>query len=42
MTGHAKLIEISLGSKDISQSILDSGLQAAAEGGHLNIVERLL
>ena len=40
--GHAHLIEFSLGSEDISQPILDSGLQAAAGGGHLDVVERLL
>ena len=40
--GHAHLIEISLGSEDISQFILDSGLQSAAGGGHLDVVERLL
>ena len=40
--GHANLIDISLGSEDISQPILDSGLQSAAGGGHLDVVERLL
>ncbi|KAL8705148.1 MAG: hypothetical protein Q9201_001715 [Fulgogasparrea decipioides] len=39
--GHARLIEISLGSEKVSQIILDLGLQAAAAGGHLDVVERL-
>ena len=40
--GHSKLVEIGLGSTDISQFILNSGVQSAAEGGHLNVVDRLL
>ena len=40
--GHAHLIAISLGSGLISQTMLNSGLQLAAEGGHLEVVERLL
>ena len=40
--GHAHLIAISLGSELISQSMMDSGLRAAAEDGHLAVVERLL
>ena len=40
--GHAQLIAITLGSKLVSQSMLHSGLQSAAGGGHLDVVERLL
>ena len=40
--GHAHLIAISLGSGLISQTMLNSGLQLAARGGHLDVVERFL
>ena len=40
--GCAGLIEIILGSEDISQSILDLSLRLAAGGGHLDTVEKLL
>ena len=40
--GHAHLIAITLDSELTSQSVLGSGLRSAAEGGHLEIVERLL
>ncbi|KAI4210986.1 MAG: hypothetical protein LQ351_006213 [Letrouitia transgressa] len=47
--GYTRLIEISLGSAELrlysaefSRTILKQGLRAAAEGGHLDVVERLL
>ncbi|KAL8764795.1 MAG: hypothetical protein Q9194_006841 [Teloschistes cf. exilis] len=40
--GHTRLIGISLGSENVSQNTLDLGLQAAAGGGHVDVVERLL
>ena len=40
--GNVHLIKTILGSKDIVQPILDSGLQSAAGGGHLDVVKRLL
>ncbi|KAL8736998.1 MAG: hypothetical protein Q9181_002122 [Wetmoreana brouardii] len=42
LRGHAPLIEISLGSEKVSQNVLDLGLQAAAGGGHVEVVESLL
>ena len=42
MRGYAQLIAITLGSKLVSQMMLDSGLKSAVEGGHLDAVERLL
>ncbi|KAL8732018.1 MAG: hypothetical protein Q9181_004084 [Wetmoreana brouardii] len=42
LRGHARLIEISLGSEKVSQNVLDLGLQAAAGGGHVEVVKRLL
>ncbi|KAL8830901.1 MAG: hypothetical protein Q9191_001175 [Dirinaria sp. TL-2023a] len=40
--GYLQLLEACLDSKDISQVMLDFALQAAAEQGHLAVVERLL
>ena len=40
--GHAELVEICLGSQNMSQMELDSALGAAASGGHLTVLERLL
>ena len=40
--GHLHLMEIALGSKDITQHTLNSALQLAATDGHLDVVERLL
>ncbi|KAL8896568.1 MAG: hypothetical protein Q9207_007647 [Kuettlingeria erythrocarpa] len=40
--GCANLVEVSLGFKNISQKTLDDGLWSAAEGGHLDVVDRLL
>ncbi|KAI4246112.1 MAG: hypothetical protein L6R40_002064 [Gallowayella cf. fulva] len=40
--GYAELVEICLGSENVSQIILGSSLELAAEGGHLALVERLL
>ncbi|KAL8726314.1 MAG: hypothetical protein Q9166_006792, partial [cf. Caloplaca sp. 2 TL-2023] len=40
--GNAELMEVSLGSENIAQTLLNSSLQSAAGGGHLAVVERLL
>ena len=40
--GHAELVDVCLGSQDTSQMVLDSALGAAASGGHLTVLERLL
>ncbi|KAI4231759.1 MAG: hypothetical protein LQ349_005400, partial [Xanthoria aureola] len=40
--GHAEVIEVCLGSRNISQMALDAALRSAASWGHLTLVERLL
>ncbi|KAL9103663.1 MAG: hypothetical protein Q9163_001322 [Psora crenata] len=40
--GYVQLLEVCLGSKDMSQTILESALQTGAGLGHLPVVERLL
>ncbi len=40
--GYTQLTEVILRSGKVSQTVLDSGLQATAKGGHLEVVEKLL
>ena len=40
--GHAELVEVCLGSQNISQMVLHSALVSAVLSGHLTVVERLL
>ena len=40
--GHAELVEVCLGSQNMSQMVLHSALGSAASWGHLTVVERLL